>query len=476
MAKNPKTPLGPTKKHLARAERERMQTRYILIGSAVVIVLVLATLLYGILEQSVLVPGQPVAVVNGERINTRDFQGQVRYGRYSVIREASNTLQFMQLFGSDPSTLSMFAGQLFQVETQMQSEVIGQDVLDQMINNALIRQEAARRGIKVTGAEVEKRFEEAFGFFPEGTPTPTATNEPIPTSTLSPLQMTASAPTATPAVTATPVITATEEVTATPDSVDATATPEAAEPTAPAGEATPTAIPSPTATATPYTLEGYKSLYKETVDNLKKQYNITEADLRYTIENQIYREKVMEAVLSEMEISRTQEQVWARHILVADDAAAQVVRDRLNKGEEWCALAAEVSTDSSNKDRCGDLNWFARERMDPAFSEAAFAMPVGEISEPVQSASGWHVIQVLGHEDRPLSDSEYLQQRDTKFREWLEGLRAQATIDTKEYWAERVPADPALPAEMQQTINQLKAQLNQQQQQQFVLPTEEPAP
>ena len=77
------------------------------------------------------------------------------------------------------------------------------DMLEQMIQDKLIRQEAKRRGITVTKAEVDKAIQEAFGYFPNGTPTPEPTLEVQATSTLSPLQMTASAPLPSPTLTAT---------------------------------------------------------------------------------------------------------------------------------------------------------------------------------------------------------------------------------------------------------------------------------
>jgi peptidyl-prolyl cis-trans isomerase C len=107
------------------------------------------------------------------------------------------------------------------------------------------------------------------------------------------------------------------------------------------------------------------------------------------------------------------EQVRARHILIraagspapADPgkkeltdeealAKAQALRKKLVDGADFANLAAAESDDSGSKASGGDLNFFKRGQMVPQFEEAAFAMKVGEISEPVKSPFGYHVIQV----------------------------------------------------------------------------------
>jgi peptidyl-prolyl cis-trans isomerase D len=444
MAKNPKRS-NPTKKHLARVERERRQRRLILIGSIIVIVAVVGLIAAGILEQSVLRPRQPVAVVNGERISTRDWQAQVRYNRYVLIRNAQSNFQLIQLFGNDPSTAASFANQLQQIQLQLSPETVGQQVLNTMVDNALIRQEAERRGITITEEEINKAFQEAFGYFPNGTPTPTPTWVPIPTSTLSPLQMTlvppTSTPTATPVITptATPVLTATATVAPT-----ATTTPEVS-PTA-TQVLTPTATATPAPTATPFTEQGYQQLYNETLQTFKQDYNIGESDLRYVIVNQLYRQKVTEAVVGN--IPRVQEQVWARHILVPDETTAQIVEDRLKAGDSFATLAAQYSTDTSNNQNGGDLGWFPKGLMVQPFEEAAFSLKVGEISQPIKTDFGYHIIQVLGHEERPLTVSQYDQLRQSRFDNWLTETRDAADIQIMDYWTERVPTEPTLPPEI----------------------------
>lgn len=443
MAKNPKQPLQ-TKKHLARIERERRQQRMIIIGVIVVAVLVVGVLLYGILNERYFKAQQPVAVVNGERISTREFQALVRYNRQQLINRAINAYQIAQLFGDSPETAASFVSQISSVQSQLDSTIVGRQTLDDLINKVLIRQEAAKRGITVSKEEVDKEIEAQFNFFPNGTPTPSPTTEPLPTSTLSPLQLTLVPPTPTelPTQVITPTATPTQTATAT---VAPTITPTRA----------------PTATATPYTRQLFDENYQQTVKNLSDNINFTEKDLRQLIEDELLRRKLQEAVLAELGVERTQEQVWARHILVPDQAMATVVLERLNNGEDWSALAKELSTDESNKDRGGDLGWFGRGMMVKEFEDAAFSLQVGEISQPVQTSFGWHIIQVLGHENRPLSSSEYENLRNQKFSEWLQQIRDSATIEEKDYWQDRVPTEPAFPVELAQYVQDYQRQAAQ---------------
>ncbi len=97
----------------------------------------------------------------------------------------------------------------------------------------------------------------------------------------------------------------------------------------------------------------------------------------------------------EKEISKfkPQEEVRARHILVAKEEDALDIIERLNRGDDFIALANEKSIGPSGRNG-GDLGYFTRGRMAKSFEDAAFALKPGEISEPVKSNFGWHVIKV----------------------------------------------------------------------------------
>ncbi|GAB4468955.1 MAG: hypothetical protein Kow0088_00530 [Anaerolineales bacterium] len=459
MARNPKLYLQ-SKKHQARLERERRTNRIIVTGSIIAIALVVLILGYGMLDQMVLRNLRAVAVVNGEKITTQEWQKMVRFSRQRVINQMVNILQnyqlFAQIYGNDPSFTSYYASQLSQLEQQLAPAFIGQQVLDNMIETKLLEQEARKRNVTISDEEIDKMIEEVFGYYRDGTPTLVPTQVELATSTLSPTQFALVSPTPTSTNTPFPTSTPTLSLTAV---FTATQTQAAVTPTL-----TPTITPTfePTLTPTPYTYEAFQTEYQDLLKNYEQDIQLNEEDIRNIVRNQLLYEKMQDIILTELGITREQEVIWARHILVADEATAQEVLNKLNAGEDWTKLAAEYSTDTSNKDNGGDLGWFYRGMMVPEFENAAFALKeIGEISAPVQTQFGFHIIQLLGRERRQLSESEWEQFKSSQFQKWLSDLRENAKIDIDETWQNRVPSEPAIPEDIQQAIAAMTATQNQ---------------
>jgi peptidyl-prolyl cis-trans isomerase C len=147
------------------------------------------------------------------------------------------------------------------------------------------------------------------------------------------------------------------------------------------------------------------------------------------------------------------EQVRASHILVsvqkdAEEAvvtekkkAAEAILTRVKGGEAFEKLAAELSEDPSAKQNSGDLNFFTKEQMVPEFSQVAFGMKKGDLSEPVRSQFGYHIIQVTDRRDAEKMTLEAVkpqllmflnrQKHDQEVQKLLQGIREKADVQVK---------------------------------------------
>jgi peptidyl-prolyl cis-trans isomerase C len=95
-------------------------------------------------------------------------------------------------------------------------------------------------------------------------------------------------------------------------------------------------------------------------------------------------------------------ELHARHILVEDEATAKQVAERAKKGEDFVALSKEFSKDPGSATDGGDLGWFTKDKMVKEFSDAAFKLDPGQISDPVKSQFGWHIIKVEEKRTKPI--------------------------------------------------------------------------
>ena len=142
-----------------------------------------------------------------------------------------------------------------------------------------------------------------------------------------------------------------------------------------------------------------------------------------------------------------EEEAHARHILVEDEAQAKAAVERLKKGEDFAKVAAELSKDPGSGKEGGDLGWFTKDRMVPEFAEAAFKLKKGEISTPVKSQFGWHVIKLEDKRTKPLPDfaavkpqiDQYLERKAQQ--DLVLAMREKAKVERLDK-----PAAPAAPA------------------------------
>jgi peptidyl-prolyl cis-trans isomerase C len=88
------------------------------------------------------------------------------------------------------------------------------------------------------------------------------------------------------------------------------------------------------------------------------------------------------------------EQVKASHILVKTEAEAKEAAEKIKKGTDFAAVAKAVSIDKMTADKGGDLGFFSKGQMEPSFDEAAFKLKKGEVSAPVKTTFGYHIIKM----------------------------------------------------------------------------------
>lgn len=141
----------------------------------------------------------------------------------------------------------------------------------------------------------------------------------------------------------------------------------------------------------------------------------------------IYEDKVKQV--------KPEDEVQARHILVSSEDEAKKMLGRVEAGEDFAQLAKENSGDAGSKTQGGMLGYFGKGQMVPQFEEAAFALKKGEVSKPVQSQFGWHVIKVEDRRQKPPPSFDEVKDRligsmvQSKAQNIATELRGKAKID-----------------------------------------------
>lgn len=136
-------------------------------------------------------------------------------------------------------------------------------------------------------------------------------------------------------------------------------------------------------------------------------------------------------------------EVHARHILVPTEEEAKAALARVKNGEDFAKVADAVSKDPGSQG--GDLGWFTKDKMVPEFAAAAFKLEPGQISDPVKSEFGWHVIKVEGKREKSFPPFEQVKDQVARYV----AQKAQSDDITKLREAakiERMTPPPAPPA------------------------------
>ena len=174
----------------------------------------------------------------------------------------------------------------------------------------------------------------------------------------------------------------------------------------------------------------YAEQYGDSFGDLLTSYGYTEESFKTSIRFEVLQQKALEDVeITEEEIATYYEQakfeLHARHILVDSESEAQEVLKRIQKGEDFAEIAKELSTDSSSAENGGDLDWFTVGSMVDSFNDAVYALKVGEISEPIESDYGYHIIELL--DKREVEDYGTLKDEKENIIKALKEKKAAAT-------------------------------------------------
>lgn len=192
------------------------------------------------------------------------------------------------------------------------------------------------------------------------------------------------------------------------------------------------------------------------IENLKEMYGVQydlavqqngEEAIRDMVKLDLLRQK---AAMEDMKVTDEElkkyyneykPKVKASHILVDDEKTAKDIKAKLEKGEDFAKLAKEYSKDTGSAQNGGDLGWFGPGKMVEEFEKAAYALKVGEISDPVKTQFGYHIIKVTDKEEKKSFDEmkeeiEFEVKKSkldtSKVQSKLDELMKEANVDIKD--------------------------------------------
>lgn len=395
-----RAPLKPvtTKKALVRSVREKQMLRWIIGATVLLAVVVFGLIGYGWLETAVLEPRRPIAEINGELVTMRQFQARVRLLQLDLISQVQSTQQLRQMFAGNEDILGSIEAQLETLNAQLTTpSYLGQLALNQLIDEALLRQKAPELGLAVTEAEINEAIQQAFGYFAAGTPTP------LPTAT------------SDPALTPVPAV--------------------------PTATATAGPSPTPAPTATPYTEDLYRTNYRNYLANLS-DIDVLEAEFRSQFAASLFQERLFELLKSQE--PREQEHLFIRHILNGDPDLVEQARQRLELGEDWSVVAEALSLEPLSSVNAGELGWMKADdlllRYGAAFRDLALSAELGVLVGPVQTSQGWQIFQVLEREVRPMDDTAFQNAVQLRYNRLLDEWQESGTVVINDSWLLFVPA------------------------------------
>ncbi len=416
-----------SRKEILRAQKQEEQTRVFRIAAFVVIVIILLVVIVAIVNEFVLVPSQSVATVNGQLVTLREWQERVEYERAQRIITLESQLEN---FNGDVGLVQQFSGQTIIELINENAEGLGEAVLDRVIDEEIMRQEAEERELLPTEADVDARIGENFNYYGGESPPPS----PEPTQTVAP----------TPSLT--PIPAEGEELDEEP---------------------LPTAGPGPTSpplpTPTPVSSESFQQEY----DELLADYNelgISEDVYRSVVESSIIMEWLTDALAQEEELPQEDTHASVFFVAFSDQAEAGEALNEIEEGDYltvWNTIRSQPpdpEAENANIATASEVLWRTRDSYASSFGEevadAVFELPLNTTSEVLEITGTdgepfYIIVQVSGREMRELSESELEARKRQLLTTFLDEQRLDG-VEISELWRNRVPTSPLLDPKFRQ--------------------------
>lgn len=440
-----------SRKEFLRQRKQAEKTRQIRLAVIAVGALLGLILLTAVIVEYVVRPRQAIVQVGEETITLAEWQERVRFERAQILIGIENAVD--TFFNGDIGTAQQVFGQQLsqQLSILQDPETFGEQILNQMIDEIIIRQEAQSRGITVTEEEVDEAIGERYSYYDGGLPTPfpTSTQTPVPTPSITPIP--------------TDVITATEGVTEV-----ATLEPTL-EPTV-----GPTSTPLPT--STPVSQESFEEAYNEELAAYTDK-GANEELFRYIVEQNLYAEKLLEAVaeeradeidLEELQSSLlvlsfgTEEEAVEYQELIAESDFLTVwntVRsDALaNPPVPTDGTETESTDETASTAQAAEYVWRNQANLEMTVGITNTAtiiddLEIGAVSgileniitaEDGTGSTTYYIVQLTGREMRELDESNVDQQEQQVFQAWIQEIRLDGFEDMGN-WRGRAPRQPAI--------------------------------
>lgn len=126
-----------------------------------------------------------------------------------------------------------------------------------------------------------------------------------------------------------------------------------------------------------------------------REHTLSNIMLEKYIKSKVNEKTIKQLYVEQQNLRGQMDEIQVRHILLEDFTEASTVSIRLSKGESFDDLVSEYSKDTFTNENGGVLPYFSRGMMDDEFSKLAFSLMIGEVSDPIETKDGWHILQLL---------------------------------------------------------------------------------